>query len=187
MRKALLTAVLALSLAPGALAQEPPPEEPEPIPDFWTIEEETEPAPASPSAPPPDSGRAAPAPSGGPDQTGTPGPAPAPAPSPGDRTGGACGGPQTIDRALAVLRVAARDRLPGRPGAVVRLRVRPCFAGRLRLEVRHARTGALLAVARRTVGDRDIHTVRLVTTPAIRRYAGRRTPLRLRVTLRPRL
>ena len=182
MRTLVTTLLLTLSLAPAAFAQAEP-EEPEPIADFWSAEEEAgAPGPQSQSEPPPEgSQEAAPAPAGS-----APGQA---APPPGATA-------TTCDPAAFVREVmdAVHADLRRRPvrlerGETRTFRARPCIAGTLEIRLLHAPTRVVVARGRAALRPDATGAVRVTRTAAgarLRRRVGRagggKVRLRLRVT-----
>ncbi|HEX2087211.1 MAG TPA: hypothetical protein VHF89_16130 [Solirubrobacteraceae bacterium] len=200
----LLIVVLLLASAlwattPGAVAAdggEPAtaqgePEEPEPIPDFWSVEE---PASSTPS----DQASTAPggtAPASGTETTGPGAPAPeiaATAQQPPAADGeAACDPAASLREALHALRRAiGRRNLLARDARPVRSRVATCLAGTLELSVVAERRGTVLWRARRALRADQRATLRLTMTRAGRRFIARGRPgqivrMRLRATLMP--
>jgi hypothetical protein len=171
MRPLLTTALAVLLVAAPAAAQEPA--DPEPIPDFWTAEEEAiarDQAPAAPAAPAP----APPSPA-----STTPAPAEGPA-----AAAPACAEPEVLRRALDALQVAALRPLPARRGRrLTAVTVRSCVARHLRAEIRARDDDALLARTDAALTTGGTTRLRLTTTRAIERRAGRvRLILRVRLS-----
>ena len=156
----LLCLAAALAAPNAALAQEP--EEPEPIPDFWT---ETEPTP-SPEPPASSTSTSAPAPA-------RQGPTPTEEPAE-PTTEDDCDEQAVAGRAAKAARRALRKRpLLGTGRRKLVIRVRSCAAGDLRLRLLEAGTTTAVARGRATlVADRTAKlTLRM--TPAGRRYERR--------------
>lgn len=212
MRRRLFTILLMLvaavcATAPATVgAQEP--EEPEPIPQFWTEEDYADEGGSKPSAggtePTPPTSAPQPSPS---DQTSTSPGGTAPgsgtattgpgAEAPTDPPSGSgevvleCDPSAGLRRALRSLHRAIRGRqlltLRPQPFAV---RVKPCVAGTFELSIVEDRTGVVLWRARRDLKTTRRATLRMTMTRAGRRFVangrpGQRVRMKLRAKLTP--
>lgn len=152
----LLCLAAALAAPNAALAQEP--EEPEPIPDFWT---ETEPKPSSEPEQPADDDHPAPS------TTTTPA---APAPPAEDD----CDEQAVAAEAAKAAQRALRKRpLLGTARRKLVVRVKSCAAGDLQLRLVEAGTTTAVARGRATVAADETSKLTLRMTPAGRRYERR--------------
>ena len=166
----------------GTTASRSEPEEPEPIPDFWTEEEPAGEPPAAQQPPrdrgdaPSSSDQASTSPGGtaqGPGTTAGPG-VPATTSQRQAEDAPACDPPATLRRALLSLRRAVRghDLLAADPRPIA-VRVSPCMPGTFELAIVVSGRETVLWRARRELRTTRRATLRLTMTPTGRRFVAR--------------